>query len=229
VFIVTDVLAQVKNCNTANNYCLTITIPSTMRADDVATFEMTAPSTIGWIAMGIGNSMIGSYMVMAWPTSTNSVAISQRVAYSYSVPTVTEHQSDITLLSSSGVKDNVFTVVFTRPLVVTNSTITTASLDYIWALHTTSRPSDDPYTMTITRHNDLGHITLTGGLSNYDKYIIAHGLVMFFTWGVVIPGAVFIIRFTRNITNHFVPLHWGVLVFLAVPLMIIGLLLAVAA
>ncbi|CAG8489470.1 3437_t:CDS:2 [Racocetra fulgida] len=115
-----------------------------MNADDVATFEMTAPSTIG-----------------------------------YAVPEVTEHQSDITLSPSSGVKDGVFTVIFTRPLVVTNSTITSTTQNFVWALHTTSRPSDDPYTMTITRHNDIGHFTITGSISNYDKYIIAHGVLLF--------------------------------------------------
>ncbi|CAG8738190.1 12034_t:CDS:2 [Dentiscutata heterogama] len=167
---------------------------------------------------------------MAWPTTTNSVAISQRIAYRYSVPEVTDQQSDIMLLPSSGVQDGVFTVIFTRPLVVANSTITSTTSNFIWALHSTDRPSDDPYTTIITRHNDLGHMTITGTISNYDKYIIAHGLLMFFTWGIVIPGSIFIIRFTRNIIpKQFVPLHWGIMSFLAVPLIIIGLLLAIAA
>ncbi|RIB06846.1 hypothetical protein C2G38_2046475 [Gigaspora rosea] len=230
VVLIQGVFSQVKKCNPANNYCLTVTIPNTANADDVATFEMTAPSTIGWIAMGIGDSMIGSYIVMAWPTTTNSVAISQRVAYRYAVPEVTSQQSDIKLLPSSGIKDDVFTVVFTRPLIVANSTISSATSEYVWALHTTARPSDDPSTMTITRHNDIGHITLTGTISNYDKYIIAHGLLMFFTWGIVTPGAIFIARFTRNIIpRQWFPLHWGIMSFLAVPLVIIGLLLAIAA
>ncbi|CAG8739969.1 8286_t:CDS:2, partial [Gigaspora margarita] len=218
VVLIQGVFSQVKKCNPANNYCLTVTIPNTANADDVATFEMTAPSTIGWIAMGIGDSMVGSYIVMAWPTTTNSVAISQRVAYRYSVPEVTNQQSDIKLLPSSGIKDDVFTVVFTRPLIVANSTISSATSEYVWALHTTARPSDDPSTMTITRHNDIGHITLTGTISNYDKYIIAHGLLMFFTWGIITPGAIFIARFTRNIIpRQWFPLHWGIMSFLAVP------------
>ncbi|CAG8580784.1 35559_t:CDS:2, partial [Racocetra persica] len=179
-----------------------------MYADDVATFEMTAPSTIGWIAMGIGDSMVGSYIVMAWPTTTNTVAISQRVAYRYAVPEVTEHQSDITLLPSSGVKDGVFTVTFTRPLVVTNSTINSATQNFVWALHTTSRPSDDPYTTTITRHNDIGHFTITGSISNYDKYIIAHGVPLIII-GLLMSIAAGV-KFNSNNTHHVI----GVIIFI---------------
>ncbi|RHZ61206.1 hypothetical protein Glove_349g110 [Diversispora epigaea] len=222
------IFAQTTNCNSENTFCITITLPSS--SSDLVKFKMVAPSTVGWIAVGIGSSMIDSYMVMAWPTTTNTVAISQRIAYSYSVPTVTTSQSDITVDTSSGVSNGQFIVSFSRPAVVVNSTVTASTTAFIWGMQSSVRPEDNPSTMTISKHDSIGHITLSGGLSTYDKYIIAHGLVMFSTWGLVVPGAIFIARFARNsIPQAWFRLHWGIQLFLAAPLLVIGLLLAIGA
>ncbi|CAG8459603.1 11737_t:CDS:2 [Diversispora eburnea] len=220
--------SQTTNCNTEKTFCITITLPSS--SSDVVKFKMVAPSTVGWIAVGIGSSMIGSYMVMAWPTTTNTVAISQRIAYSYSIPAVTTSQSDITVDTSSGVSNGQFIVSFSRPATVVNSTVTSSTTAFIWGMQSTTRPEDNPSTTVIAKHDSIGRITLTGGLSTYDKYIISHGLIMFLTWGLIVPGAIFIARFARNvIPQGWFRLHWGIQLFLAAPLLVIGLLLAIGA
>ncbi|CAI2171853.1 14212_t:CDS:2 [Funneliformis geosporum] len=229
IFIQVGVHGSSEKC-VNHGFCIKIT-----PTGNLLSFELEAPTTMGWVAIGLGNSMVGSYIVMAWPSSNGSAIISQRKAEEYGVPYPTEQQNDLSLdAAASGLKDGKFIAKFTRPISVTGSKIEVAEQSIIWAVQTDDRPPDDPQTYEITIHNAKGsYIFKSSGetiISNYEKYIIAHGATMFFVWGIVVPGAIFIARFTRNIIpQKWFRLHWGIQQFVASPLILIGIILAITA
>lgn len=239
VFLQGGVFGQSSNC-VDHGFCFKITPPASVNDPaSLYTFELEAPATIGWVALGVGPSMIGSYIIMAWPSTNGSAIISQRIAERYSVPRVTSQQSDLSLDStSSGVKNGKFIAKFTRAVSVGGSSIESSGQDFVWALQTEERPPDDASTRNIFIHNGKGRYTYvmdanavgTSSLSRYDKYIMAHGIIMFSVWGIIVPGAVFIVRFGRNIIpQKWFKLHWGIQQFLASPLTLVGLISAYAA
>src|SRR5436189_4492867 len=97
---------------------------------------------------------------MAWLRTDGKVAISQRRATSYTTTTVTDKQSDLTLDSTSGIQANTnkLMIIFKLPSSIDGSNINLKSSNFIWALHTSSRPPDDPYTMQIDEHDGRGHV-----------------------------------------------------------------------
>nr|CAG8537020.1 3380_t:CDS:2 [Entrophospora candida] len=235
------------NCDIESQFCLTVSIPNVYFESGkiYASFRMEAPSTVGWMAFGIGKNMVGSYMVMAWPRANGGAIISQRIAKGHEVPIVTEHQDDITLDPSSGIQSNKFVVLFKRPLSVNGSLITTDTTNYIWAIHDAERPDEDPNTMKIERHNAIGKFDITidtpipydptatattdtiTEATSHDTFIFIHGLTMFASWGFVVPGGVFISRFARNILpKRWFALHWSIQTFGALPLSITGIIMA---
>jgi hypothetical protein len=178
---------------------------------------------------------------MAWPRADGGVIISQRIADGYVIPNVTKHQDDIMLDPSSGVQGNKFVVLFRRPLSVNGSLITTDTTTYIWAIHDAERPDEDPSTMEIEMHNAFGQLSITIDTTNTvstnstttkslyserDTFIFMHGLVMFISWGFIVPGGIFIVRFGRNILpKRWFALHWGLQVFGSLPLSIFGIVM----
>jgi hypothetical protein len=220
-----------------HGFCFKITPPESFNDPaSLYTVELEAPASIGWVAIGVGPSMIGSYIVMAWPSTNGSAIITQRIAERYGIPRVTPQQSDLNLDAvSSGIKNGKFIAKFTRAVSVGGSTIESGGQEFVWALQTDERPPDDASTLQIFIHNAKGRYSFvasavgSSSLSNYDKYIMIHGIIMFSVWGIIVPGAVFIARFTRNIIpQKWFKLHWGIQQFLASPLTLIGLITAYA-
>ncbi|RIA99049.1 hypothetical protein C1645_748381 [Glomus cerebriforme] len=235
-----EVYGQSSNC-VDHGFCFKITPPEGINNPaSLYTFELEAPASIGWVAVGVGPSMIGSYIVMAWPSTNGSAIITQRIAERYGVPSVTSQQNDLSLdTTGSGIKNGKFIAKFTRPVSVSGSTIESSGQQFVWALQTEERPPDDASTLDIFIHNAKGRYTLERAnsnsavpivLSKYDRYIMAHGTIMFFVWGIVVPGAIFIARFARNIIpQKWFKLHWGIQQFLASPLTLLGLIMSFAA
>lgn len=241
VFLQGGVYGQSSKC-VDHGFCFKITPPASVNDPaSLYTFQLEAPASIGWVSIGVGPSMIGSYIIMAWPSTNGSAIISQRLAERYRVPRVTSQQNDLILdTASSGIKNGKFIARFTRAVSVGGSTIESSGQDFVWALQTEERPSDDPSTREISAHNAKGRYAYiynadssaagTNTISKYDKYISIHGIVMFSVWGIIVPGAVFIARFTRNIIpQKWFKFHWGIQQFLASPLTLVGLITAFAA
>uniref|UniRef100_A0A1D1YGT7 Ferric-chelate reductase 1 n=1 Tax=Anthurium amnicola TaxID=1678845 RepID=A0A1D1YGT7_9ARAE len=242
VFLQSGVNGQSSSKCVDHGFCFKITPPEAVN-DPAAlyTFELEAPASIGWVAIGVGPSMIGSYIMMAWPSSNGSAIISQRVVDRYTVPKVTSQQDDLRLdVTSSGTRNGKFTARFTRAVSVSGSAIESGSQQFVWALQTEERPPADVSTSEIYIHNAKGRYTLEASaivaglsvstLSKYEKYIMIHGLVMFSVWAIVVPAAIFIARFTRNIIpQQWFRLHWGIQQFIASPLTLFGLIMSLAA
>jgi len=229
-----SVYGQSANC-VDHGFCFKITKTS----ESLYSFDLEAPDNIGWVAIGVGPSMIGSYIMMAWPSTNGSAIISQRIAERYRVPRVTPQQSDLTLdVTESGTKNGKFIVKFTRPASVQGSTIESSGQPFVWALQSEQRPPSDPSTLDISIHNAKGRYILESSgagspsniMSDFDRFIVAHGVLMFFVWGIAVPTGIFIARFARNIIpKKWVKFHWGVQQFIASPLALIALIMSFAA
>ncbi|CAJ0649607.1 12625_t:CDS:2 [Entrophospora sp. SA101] len=194
-----------------------VDVPNTS-AQTYATFRLEAPSTIGWMGIGIGDSMLDSYL-LAWLRTDGKVALSQRVAKTYAVPTVTDRQADLELDPTSGIQTNnssdgssKLVVIFKRLVSVQDSTIAS---NFIWAVHTSNRPPDDPFTMEITEHSSHGNMALSSSPPISKP------------WAVAAPLGVFFARFGRNVLpKRWFSLHWGIQALLALPLTVIGFIMA---
>jgi len=239
IFLQGGVYGQSSSKCVDHGFCFKISPPESVNDPaSLYTIELEAPSDIGWVAIGVGPSMIGSYIIMAWPATNGSAIITQRIAERYGIPRVTSQQSDLILdTASSGIKNGKFIARFTRAVSVSGSAIESNGQDFVWALQTEERPPDDASTLDISIHNAKGRYTYTytpdasavgtSSISKYEKYITIHGIIMFSVWGIIVPGAVFIARFTRNIIpQKWFKLHWGIQQFLASPLTLAGLIAA---
>jgi len=228
--LIQGIFAQVQYCP-QSTYCISVEIPTD--ANTNVTFKLEAPSNVGWVGVGIGDSMLNNYLVLAWLRTDGTIAISQRMATSYSVPNPIGQQSDLTLDSTSGINsnDNKLVIIFRRPLTVEGSTINSTTDNFIWALHTSDRPPDDPNTMQITEHSSKGSFLLSTGTkvssgSRRGVFKTVHGIFMFLAWAVAAPLGIFFARFARNVLpKRWFSLHWGFQALATLPLTVAGLMI----
>ncbi|GET00167.1 hypothetical protein RCL_jg3098.t1 [Rhizophagus clarus] len=186
------------------DYCFTITLPQ--NNETLVHFRLEAPSTAGWLGLGIGKDMTG-YLMIAWANDDGSITLSQREGEEGVQPLATDQQSDLQLNMDT---------------------------NFAYA-YSTLNPYDKDINAYLARHDYNGHIKLNladgvSELSQYDRLIIAHAALMFSAWLVIIPGAVFIARFARNfLPTTWFKLHVGIQVFLSLPVIIAGSSLSFAA
>ncbi|KAF2205626.1 CBD9-like protein [Delitschia confertaspora ATCC 74209] len=108
-FIASRISAQVVSmCTPAdNNVCYKLNIPESTASTgngDIF-FQLSAPSTYEWIALGQGNSMSNSNIfVMYTSTSGNNVTLSPRLGKGHSMPNF-NGDAQVTLLEGSGVSN----------------------------------------------------------------------------------------------------------------------------
>lgn len=68
---------EVQWCNGVAGMCFAINIPSADATDYY--ISMTAPSNVGWAAIGIGNTMPNSLMFVIAPQSNNNVSLAVKL------------------------------------------------------------------------------------------------------------------------------------------------------
>jgi len=134
------------------------------------------------------------------------------------------------LLSNSSInEDNKLIVEFTRPLNVSGNKGRTINSEQTFGYaFSTLNPRDISKDAYLPPHDYNGNIKLNlkegvNELARYDKLVIAHASLMFAAWLVIIPCAIFIVRFGRNLfpTTWF-KLHVGIQVSLSTPVILIG-------
>ncbi|CAG8630640.1 4541_t:CDS:2, partial [Racocetra persica] len=211
-------------CSSNADYCFNITLPDKNLPDDQkwVEFRLESPSTAGWLGIGIGEGMSG-YLI--------AITLSQRSGDKPNEPKATDYQNDLQLIpnKTSGFSNDRLVVYFRRLQKVRDSVINETQT-FAWA-YATTRPSGKDPASSIQKHIYRGDVVLTFGsvkeeissdtLSIYDKLIISHASIMFFAWMVFLPVAVSVARFARTL-SFWVNLHRGILVFLVIPLVIIG-------
>jgi hypothetical protein len=178
--------------------------------------------------------MTNGYLMVAWPNDDGNITLSQREGEDGSQPKLTDQQDDLTFLrdTSSINEDNKFIVEFTRPRTVkSNKGRTIKNKQTFGYAFSNLNPRDNNKGAILPPHDYKNNIKLNlkkGGselaeLARYDKLVIAHASLMFAAWLVIIPGAIFIARFGRNLlpTTWF-KLHVGIQVFLSTPVILAG-------
>ncbi|RIA89271.1 hypothetical protein C1645_772887 [Glomus cerebriforme] len=227
--LVQVVIGETKYCLKEVDYCFTITLPQAN--ETLVNFRLEAPSTAGWLGVGVGPGMDG-YLMVVWITSEGKTLLSQRVGEEGVQPMATDQQADLNLTNSTIVGDKLI-IEFTRPLKVKTNTIKNKQT-FAYAYATINPESDDIVNVYLPRHDYRGNVKLDlehgDSELQYDKLIIAHASLMSSVWFVLIPGAIFIARFARNLlpTTWF-KLHVAIQLFLSTPIVLAGSVLSFVA
>jgi len=229
--LVQAVVGKTKYCANDVDYCFIITLPLPESNETLVHFRLEAPSTAGWVGLGIGEGMTNGYLMVAWPNDDGSITLSQREGEDGFQPTLTNQQDDLELIKSrsSVNKDNKLIVEFTRPLNVKGNKGETIKNEQTFGYaFSTLNPHDKSKDAYLQRHDYNNNIKLNlkeGGseLARYNKLVIAHASLMFAAWLVIIPCAIFVARFGRNLfpTTWF-KLHVGIQVSLSTPVILAG-------
>ncbi|CAG8524186.1 4652_t:CDS:2 [Ambispora gerdemannii] len=218
-------------------------------SENFVTFNLTAPSTVGWFGVGIGDGMIGSYLMIAWPNSDNTITISQRKAVAHAEPPTTDQQTDLNLDSSlSGVRNGQMIAIIKRAVTVSGSTMTTSGeQSFVWAFSKTN-PKSNQKNARLTQHDNKGTTSFNlvtsssgspatdvqtinalnseDGLTRNQKLAIAHGSLMCGAWLITMPIGIFMARFARKLLpNAWFNLHWSIQVFGTTTLAILAYIL----
>ncbi|KDQ15108.1 hypothetical protein BOTBODRAFT_32087 [Botryobasidium botryosum FD-172 SS1] len=225
-----------------------ICVTATVNGSNIL-YALKAPmpaSKLGWIAVGFGDQMPNSPMIITWPNSNGHITISQREATAHVMPQV---QSD-PLRIASLVPDQVSLSGDTTTIVVSVPNDSKTKVNQIYALSTTRPSSDDP-AATLVQHLTSGTFTLdlaktlpssngTTGSSGtnhpavftsppftmMEKKIIAHAVLCSLGFLIFLPIGALLARF-RVVNPYWFKLHFMVQLGLAGPVIIAGWALAV--
>jgi hypothetical protein len=95
----------------STNVCFKLNIPESTASSGSGDifFQLSAPSSYEWVALGQGDSMGGSNMFVVYTSKDgNNVTLSPRTASGNVMPT-SNNAAQVTLLEGSGVSNNVMT------------------------------------------------------------------------------------------------------------------------
>ncbi|KAI8615911.1 hypothetical protein BC830DRAFT_1168229 [Chytriomyces sp. MP71] len=193
-------------------FCLVVTRDD---VDQLVTFTMFT-SYLGWMGLGTGFEMDGSIMFVAWQNTQDAMVVSQRTATGHNQPlsvpgpssipfTILPNPPSSVYIPASAAMSVSFSISSTTPIV----SLTNPS-SFIWAV-SNSRPTkpNDP-TSNFAQHDLKGVFTLDASAlestSLFGNAAVtsgnlqlqqAHGALMFFAWGVVVPLFIFIARYMK--------------------------------
>ncbi|OCF55017.1 hypothetical protein L486_07673 [Kwoniella mangroviensis CBS 10435] len=189
-------------------------------------------SQFGWIAIGFGNTMINTPMVIAWPNSDGSITLSQRKTNNHVTPIVDSNPPrKATLLTSSSFSNfSTTSISFTLP---SNSSAAN-STNLIWAYGNKNPGSSSSSTSSLAQHlasgntqisllaNSLPNTTTTSGngtssTSNSPisaggsskKVLIAHVACGGVATMAILPIGILVPRISRGLTMQrwWFPVH----------------------
>ena len=191
-------------------------------------------SSSGWVGLGTGNSMAGSFMIIGWKNSTGGYTISDRVASGEIMPTNAPSQSSELVplrVPAPSWAQIAFTVL--RPL-KTSEFIFIPSTNFIYGVSGRAPSGIDNVDSSFqihdrfgklgnldftTRHSGVGSagagdspiLQLPDGVE-YSTVIRIHGYVMIYAWVVCPFSAIFIARYLKSALGHlWFELHRGIM------------------
>jgi len=213
--------------------------------------QSTGSQTLGWMAMGFGQTMENSPMVIMWPNSDSSITVSQRSATSEVMPTVDSSPPRVATLSTS-----LSSTSGTEPKLAYTIAANSDTVQHvIWAFGTNA-PSSAAVDATLQQHLDSGTFTLdltktidsnstsssspssssgSGSsessipLTPEQKLIAAHAIISAIGFLLLLPAGAFTARFLRTFTTVWFKGHFAVQFFIAGPVIITGVALGISA
>ncbi|RUS27990.1 hypothetical protein BC938DRAFT_482485 [Jimgerdemannia flammicorona] len=176
------------------------------------TISVASTVSIGWIGLGFGKAMIGPELNVIWIKNDNkSVMISRRKATNFQIPKALANQTGL-IIGKTTISNNQLAFSFTRPQVLPDSTVNTATKQFLWS-YALNKPATDTIDTTFDRHDAKGEFSLDltkplatatatstptsipnfgpppTGLTVTDYMTIAHGIIMFVALGALVPSA----------------------------------------
>lgn len=103
--------AQVAKVCPSTNVCFQLNIPESTASSGSGDifFQISAPTTYSWVALGQGQKMSGSNIFVVYTSADgNNVTLSPRSASGYSMPTLNSN-TKVELLEGSGVSNGIMT------------------------------------------------------------------------------------------------------------------------
>ncbi|OCH88654.1 CBD9-like protein [Obba rivulosa] len=215
------------------------------------TLQSQDAATLGWMAMGFGTQMADSPMVIMWGNSDGSITISQRQAPAEVMPTLVSNPPRVATPMPS-----LSSLTGSNPkFVYTIATNTTGETDIIWAFGNVN-PDNSAQDATLQQHLSSGPTSLdlskslspsSGGNSTnsatptvpagsasipllpYQKYIVAHAILCVVGFLGFLPLGAILARWARTFTSVWFQGHWVVQFLFALPVIVAGVALGIAA
>ncbi|KAF3006807.1 hypothetical protein E8E13_010450 [Curvularia kusanoi] len=109
--LVSQASAQVASVCPSTNVCFKLNIPESTASSGTGDifFQISAPTTYSWVALGQGRAMSGSNMFVVYTSAGgNNVTLSPRSASGYNMPTLNSN-TQVELLEGSGVSNGIMT------------------------------------------------------------------------------------------------------------------------
>ncbi|CEL11067.1 hypothetical protein ASPCAL14174 [Aspergillus calidoustus] len=203
-------------------------------------FQIRAPTTFQWVALGQGTRMAGADMFVLYAASSQNVTFSPRSGTGH-VPPQYNPQADVSLLNGSGIEDGVMTAN-----VRCDSCNYSPSSSWIFAYKGGRPLNSDSLEADIGFHDDFGGTTVDlsravsttenpflnydpsspadqpsevgGGTRDNSTTLIAHGFVMAITFVLLFPSFGLLTALSIR----------GIIVKAHAPLQIIALFMAIA-
>ncbi|KAF8893580.1 CBD9-like protein [Infundibulicybe gibba] len=213
----------------------------------------TGKQKLGWMAMGFGQQMANSPMVILWPNSDGSITLSQRSARSEVMPTVDNNPPRVasvstSLSSTSGQNPR---LAFTIPA----DTNTKPSIIYGYS---TTSPSSSAPNAVLVQHLESGVLRLdltkplspsstapgatpTGGSADdslpgssdslpllpYQRLIVAHAILVVLGFLLFLPAGALLARYLRTFSPTWFQGHWIFQFAISGPLIVAGVALGI--
>ncbi|KAF8507478.1 hypothetical protein BU17DRAFT_100499 [Hysterangium stoloniferum] len=207
------------------------------------TYELqsTGSQSLGWMAIGFGEQMANTPMVIMWLNADGTITLSQRQASGQNMPTPVASPPKV-----ATAQPTLSTLTGSQPVLTFTIDGTATQVPLIWAFGST-RPAEAAGS-TIQQHLESGTFTLdltktltsnstsrvgsSAGsvpLLSYQKTIIAHAVVVTFGFLFLLPAGVLLARYTRTYYPRWFTAHWVIQAGIAGPFIVVGCVLGYVA
>ncbi|KAK2768997.1 integral membrane protein [Colletotrichum kahawae] len=149
-----------------NDVCFKVAVPQAAASSGSGNlyFQMSAPTSYQWVALGTGSTMSNSNMFIMYTDGAGNVTISPRTARGHNMPTVSDNGAALTLLGGSGVSNGkmVANVLCTNCASWSGGSMSlnSASTSWIAAWKSGSAINSASNSQSIQQHDDHSSFTL---------------------------------------------------------------------
>ncbi|PFH52355.1 hypothetical protein AMATHDRAFT_46236 [Amanita thiersii Skay4041] len=203
---------------------------------------------MGWVALGFGERMIGSHMVILWPNDDGTTTLSHRFANDFEEPVIDDtppHHAVVVYPKKSWQPKNSTVVGFKVPVARTDTNFVELER-LIWA-YSKTRPSSNSPDATISYHTVSGLVrfdfskdiptipisqtmdeilSASGPLRMHERLAYMHGLLLTLAFLFFLPMGILCARFFRTMSPTWLRTHYLLNATLAVPTVTIGAMLS---
>ncbi|KIY67078.1 hypothetical protein CYLTODRAFT_15119 [Cylindrobasidium torrendii FP15055 ss-10] len=235
--------ATTRGSRQCSNYmCVTATVNSSTIQYELSGTGRREP---GWMAVGFGESMIGSPMVILWANSDGSVTLSQRSASGYSEPTVTSNPDRVATLVENataaaagsnaaysftmdvGSTSGLQTIIYAFGVTAPSSSATDASIQQHLAQGSFVLNLDGSLNSSGSGSGS-GSATNDIPLTQPQRMFVAHAILCIVGFLFFLPLGSLLARYARTFTEKWFLSHWVVQWVLAGTCIVAGFALGVA-